>query len=348
MSPERRIRASPRRRAVRAAVCGVLALLLLAGTGAAALYLRLSGNIAEVDIDAQLGPDRPPDLPDGSLDILVLGSDSRAGENAAYGRSAGARADTAMVVHLHEHRNAATVVSIPRDTLVSRPACPLPDGGTAPPAERVMFNESFAVGGPACTVKTVEAMSGIRMDHYVEVDFRGLEKLVDALGGVPITLTEPLRDADSGLDLTAGPHRLDGAEALALARTRKSLGDGSDLGRIELQHAFLRALADEVREVGALTSPRTLYSLADTATSAVTTDSALASVPALASLARTLRGIDADDLDLLTLPVRPDAHDPNRVVPRESEADRVWRTLRADRRLPAETAEAEPPPVVRR
>jgi LCP family protein required for cell wall assembly len=335
MPPERRRRASRRRRAIRAVVCGVLALLLLGGAGAAALYLTLSANISEVDIDAELGRDRPPDVPDGSLDILVLGSDSRAGANRVHGRPGGERADTAMVVHLHEHRKSATIVSIPRDTLVSRPACPRAGGGTEPAAERTMFNESFTVGGPACAVKTVEAMTGMRMDHYLEVDFHGFEKLVDALGGVEVTLAEPIRDSDSKLDLTAGTHRLDGEQSLALVRTRKSVGDGSDLGRIQLQHAFIRALADEVRGVGVLSSPRRLYAMADTATSAVTTDSALASVSALTSLARTLRGIGSEELRLATLPVRFDEADPNRVVPLEPEAERVWRALRADRQVPA-------------
>jgi LCP family protein required for cell wall assembly len=346
MSPDRRRRLSSRRRAVRIALCCGLALLLLGGTGAAALYLKFSRNISEVDIDAQLGADRPPDTADGSLDILVLGSDSRAGENSAYGRAGGKRSDTAMVVHLHEHRKAATIVSIPRDTLVSRPACARPDGGTAPAAERVMFNESFSVGGPACTVKTVESMTGIRMDHYLEVDFRGFEKLVDALGGVKITLSEALRDEDSKLDLEAGSHHLDGAEALALVRTRKAVGDGSDLGRIQLQHVFIRALAAEVNSVGMLGNPRRLYALADTATSAVTADSALASVSALTSLARTLRAIGPEDLRMATLPVDYDDADPNRVVPAESRAEQVWRALRGDRELPEGLTEAVPAPGI--
>lgn len=343
MSPERRRRrASRRRRAAQLAVCAALALVLLAGTGAAALYLRFNGNISEVDIDGQLGEDRPTDGDHGSLDILVLGSDSRDGGNSAHGKPAGERADTAMVVHLHEDRKSATVVSIPRDTLVSRPACERPDGSTAPPAERAMFNDSFSVGGPACTVKTVETMTGIRMDHYLEVDFEGFEKLVDTLGGVEITLSQQVRDTDSKLDLAAGTHQLDGAQALALVRTRKAIGDGSDLGRIQIQHAFIHALADQVRSVGLLGDPRKLLDLADTATSSVTTDSALASVSELTSLARTLRGIGPEGLRLLTLPVDYDETDPNRVVP-EPEADRVWRALRADRQVPAEIGEGTPP-----
>ncbi|WP_130796597.1 LCP family protein [Streptomyces otsuchiensis] len=348
---------SRRRRVVYAVVGCTLALLLLGGSGAAALYLKFNGNISEIDIDAALGGDRPEDEPGGSLDILVLGSDSREGENGVYGKQEDApRADTAMVVHLDEDRDAATVVSIPRDTLVSRPACEDGDGEVVPAAERAMFNEAFAIGGPVCAVKTTEAVTGIRMDHYVEIDFRGFEEMIDALGGVDVTLERPLRDGDSHLDLEAGDHRLDGRDALALVRTRKSVGDGSDLDRIQIQHAFIRALVAEVRDVGALGDPRRLYALADTATSAVTTDSSLASVSALSSLAGTLRGIGPDDLRMITLPVGYDESDPNRVVPLEPQARQVWDALRRDVPVPeglTEGSDAEPdadadPPAVRR
>ncbi|WP_245240648.1 LCP family protein [Streptomyces spiramenti] len=343
-----RHRAPPvrRRQAVYAVTGALLAMLLLAGGGATALYLRFDGNISEIDIDAALGGDRPEDEPGGSLDILVLGSDSREGENEVYGRQQGGpRADTAMVVHLAEDRRGGTVVSIPRDTLVDRPACRDEDGRPVPAAERVMFNEAFAVGGPVCAVKTAEAMTGVRMDHYVEVDFRGFEKMIDALGGVEVTLDRPLRDSDSRLDLAAGSHRLDGETALALVRTRKSLGDGSDLERIALQHSFIRALAEEVKDVGVLGDPRRLYRLADTATGAVTTDSALASVSELTALARRLGDVDPDRLQTVTLPVGYDATDPNRVVPLEPQASGVWDALRADEPVPerlTEGSEAEP------
>ncbi|NJQ13782.1 LCP family protein [Streptomyces bohaiensis] len=344
--PLRRRRVGRRRRAAYAATGALLALLLLAGAAAGALYLRFDGNISEIDIDAALGTDRPEDEPGESLDILVLGSDSREGENEVYGRQQGGpRADTAMVVHLAEDRRGGTVVSIPRDTLVHRPACRDADGEEVPAADRVMFNEAFAVGGPVCAVKTAEAMTGVRMDHYVEVDFRGFEKMIDALGGVEVSLDRPLRDPDSHLDLAAGDHRLDGETALALVRTRKSLGDGSDLERIQLQHSFIRALAQEVRNVGVVGDPRRLYRLADTATGAVTTDSALASVSELTALARRLGDVEPERLQTVTLPVGYDRADPNRVVPLEPQATGVWDALRADVPVPehlTEGSDAEP------
>ncbi|HZG03468.1 MAG TPA: LCP family protein [Streptomyces sp.] len=329
-----------RRTALHAAVWGTVGALVLAGAGLGLVYLRIDGNVAGVDIDSALGPDRPADVPDGSLDILLLGSDSRSGDNRRYGRDDGtARSDTAMIVHVNKAHDRVSVVSIPRDTLVERPECDKPGGGTAPAARRAMFNEAYETGGPACAVKTVESMTGIRMDHYVEIDFTGFKEVVDRLGGVPVTTTEPIDDEDSHLHLPAGRHTLDGERALALVRTRKSVGNGSDLGRIRLQHAFVRAFAERVRNVGVFSDPKRFYGLLDTASSALTTDSALASAPRLAGLAKALRDVDPRDVRTVTLPVRYSSADPNRVVPVRSRAERIWRALRADEPVPASAAE---------
>lgn len=327
-----------RTRMVRGVAWGAASVVLLSGAAAGYVYTKFNHNIAGVDIDAALGGDRPADTADGSLDLLVLGSDSRSGKNARYGRQGEGepRSDTAMVVHLHKGRERASVVSIPRDTLVSRPACRRPDGATAPPGRREMFNTAYATGGPACAVKTVEAMTGIRMDHYLEVDFTGFRRLIDDLGGVQITTREPLRDKDAHLNLSPGTHTLNGEQALGLVRTRKAVGDGSDLGRIQLQHLFVRALVSQVQEVGLFDNPGRLYRLADTATSALTTDKRLASVRALVGLGKRLQALDRDRLTMATLPVAYDPRQPSRVVPMKQRSDQVWRALRHDRPIPGE------------
>lgn len=332
--PGRRPR-SPRRKAVLAAVWVLVGAVVLGGAGLTYLYFRLNGNLTSVDLDAKLGGDRPKDLPGGSMDVLVLGSDSRAGENAKYGRDGGgARSDTAMIVHVYEDRKRASVVSIPRDTLVDRPECEREGGGTAPAVERAMFNESYSVGGPACTVKTVEKMTGVRMDHFVEVDFSGFKRLIDQLGGVEITTRQDIDDPDSHLDLKAGTHTLDGEQALGLVRTRKGVGDGSDLGRIELQQVFVKALVQRVGEIDLLTSPTKLIGLADTATRSITTDEDLGSVNELRRLAESLGDIGPADMQMVTLPVTFDAQDRNRVVPLEKESEQVWQALKGDRPIP--------------
>ncbi|MFH9610004.1 LCP family protein [Streptomyces sp. NPDC017448] len=337
----RRRKPSRRHRAKVVAAWSAAGAVVLGGAGLGYAYVALDGNLSSVDIDAALGADRPDDVDDGSQDILVLGSDSRSGDNGKYGRDEGAaRADTAMVVHVAEGHRSASVVSIPRDTLMERPACESDTTGAPVPAEhRAMFNTAYEVGGPACAVKTVESMSGIRMDHYLEVDFTGFKKLVDQLGGVEITTRTAIDDAKSHLHLEPGAHTLDGEQSLGLVRTRKSVGDGSDLGRIQLQQAFVKALMDRTKSVGVFSSPKKLYGLADAATKAVTTDSGLGSVKKLTGFANGLEGLNAKNVHMVTLPVEYDPADPNRVLPQEKAARQLWAALKRDRPIPASATE---------
>lgn len=311
--------------------------LVLGGTGAGYLYLKLNDNLKSVDINQALGSDRPTRTDNGSENILVLGSDTRSGSNKKLGGGTddgSARSDTAMVVHVYKGHKKASVVSIPRDTLVDRPACTDAHGTRHTAATGVMFNSAYSTGGAACAVKTVEALSGVRMDHYLEVDFSGFQKLVDELGGVTVTTTENISDPDSHLHLKAGTHRLTGAQALGLVRTRHAVGDGSDLGRIQLQQAFVKALVDQVKDVGLFTSPKKLVDLADTATKSVTADSELGSVNSLLDFVNGLKGIGASHMTMVTLPVLYDPADPNRVVVAEAKSKLVWNALRADRPIP--------------
>jgi LCP family protein required for cell wall assembly len=349
------------RRGLRAAAWVAAATVLAGAAGAGYVYYRLDGNIHSVDIDAALGGHRPAPLGDGALDILVLGSDSRSGANHEYGHDTGtSRSDTAMVVHLYKGHRSAAVVSIPRDTLIDRPPCTLTGkaakdalaargnakgdakgpggpGGTltSPAAHGVMFHSAYEIGGPVCAVKTVEQLTGLRMDHYVEVDFTGFKHLVDALGGVPVTTTRAIHDRKSHLDLAAGTHTLDGEQALGLVRTRHGVADGSDLGRIQLQQIFMKALLDRISGLGVLSSPTKLFHVADTATSAVTTDTGLGSVDKLMGLADGTKHLNGSNVRMVTLPVQYAVSDPNRVVPIDSRAHMLWQALREGRPVPA-------------
>jgi LCP family protein required for cell wall assembly len=315
-------------------------LLALGAAGAGWVYWHLNDNITSVDINSALGDDRPAKsmttpagsasaspLPTEALNILVLGSDSRDGEENKQlggGADGGARSDTAMVVHVDAGRTGATVVSIPRDTLVTRPSCPLADGESTEEAYGVMFNSAYAVGGPVCAVKTVESMTDVRMDHYIEIDFAGFAKLVDALGGVTVTTDEDIDDEDSHLTLEAGTHQLDGEQALGLARTRHGIGDGSDLGRIGLQQTLVKALLERLSDIG----PTRLYSVADAVTGSLTTDTGLDSLTELYELGQSLEGLSADDTTTVTMPVERAPSDANRVVAQEPEAGELWESLR--------------------
>ncbi|MFI2201706.1 LCP family protein [Streptomyces sp. NPDC020192] len=325
------------RRALRATAWTAAGVVVLGGAGLGYVYFKLNGNIRSLDINQALGAERPTKIDNGSENILVLGSDSRSGSNKKLGGGTddgSARSDTAMIVHVHEGHKKADVVSIPRDTLVDRPACTDTGGTTHPAATGVMFNESYSTGGAACAVKTVESLTGIRMDHYLEVDFQGFQKLIDDLGGVPVTTTKNIDDPQSHLTLRAGTHTLNGRQALALVRTRHGVGDGSDLGRIQLQQAFVKALLTQVRHVGVFGNPKKLYDLADTATKAVTTDSDLGSVNSLTDFADGLKGIGAKNTTMITMPVQYDPADPNRVIMATAKARLVWNALKNDQPVP--------------
>ncbi|MEU9136869.1 LCP family protein [Streptomyces sp. NPDC048404] len=331
------------RRIGRKILLGLTVLVLAAGGTGYWLYSDLDGNIKGVDLDKAIGDDRPEKLPTSGQNILVLGSDSRAGANAALktGNVSGARSDTALVMHIPEGRQKAVAVSIPRDTLVTRPECTKADGSKVPSARRVMFNSIYSQVGSACVVKTVEKISGIRMDHYMEIDFAGFKGLVDAIGGVTVTVDKAIHDSSSGLDLTAGTHQLNGTQSLEFVRTRHGIGDGSDLGRIGLQQQFMIALLSEIKKQDLLGSPTKTYKIADSLTQALTTDSDLASLTALADFGRSMNGVDPATMDTIMLPVAYDKVDPNRVVAAEPQASTLWKALRTDSVIP-ESAKKSP------
>ncbi|MFJ3303503.1 LCP family protein [Streptomyces sp. NPDC086549] len=337
-----------RSRVLKAAGLTLAGALVLAVAAAGWAYWHLDNNIKSVDIDNALGDDRPAKavatpsasasvsasaspLPTEALNILVLGSDSRSGKankQLGGGNSSGARSDTAMVVHIDAGRTKATVVSIPRDTLVTRPSCPLSSGGSTAVAYGAMFNSAYSVGGPVCAVKTVESITNVRMDHYIEIDFAGFAKLVNALGGVTVTTEQDIDDDKSHLHLKAGTHHLDGKQALALARTRHGIGDGSDLGRIGLQQKLVKALLEQMASTDLLTDPTRLYSVADAVTGSLTTDTGLDSLTGLMRLGQSLKSLSSDHVKTVMMPVVTAPSDPNRVVAKEPAASRLWESLR--------------------
>ncbi|WP_151478102.1 LCP family protein [Streptomyces albicerus] len=333
---------SKRHKALLVTAWAAAGVVVLGGTGLGYMYFKLNDNIKSVDINQALGTDRPLDVDNGSQDILVLGSDTRSGSNKKLGGGTddgSARSDTAMIVHVYEGHKKASVVSIPRDTLVDRPECTDSEGVEHDAANGAMFNSAYTTGGATCAVKTVESMTGIRMDHYIEVDFSGFQKLIDELGGVKLTTTKDIKDTDSHLNLKAGTHTLTGKQALGLVRTRHGVGDGSDLGRIQLQQAFIKALVEQVKDIGVLSNPKKLFDLADSATKAVTTDSDLGSVRELASFANGLKGISSSKMNMVTMPVQYDPADGNRVLIDKTKSQQVWNALRNDRPIPKTATE---------
>jgi LCP family protein required for cell wall assembly len=291
---------------------GVLAVLLLGAGGTGAwLYQRLDGNINAGEIDNKIGQDRPANLSPGAKNILVVGSDSRAGANAKYGKDLETmQSDTLMVLHVAANREWGAVVSLPRDSWVRIAACDRGDGTTSKP-HRFKINAAFAIGGAkgdvggaaACTIKTIEQNTGLRIDHFLSVDFQGFKGMVNALDGIEVCPERAIHDRKAHLDLEAGCQTVKGEQALGYVRTRYSVGDGSDIGRIGRQQEFMQALAAKAQDK--LTSPGALYDVLDSGTKSVTTDPALAGIEPLVDLASSVKGIPEDRLTFLTVPNYP-------------------------------------------
>lgn len=303
------------------------------------LYARLSDNITPDEAAAaelaRYEKERPTALVRGAQNILLIGSDTRAGDgNGRYGKDLGTeRSDTTILLHLAADRRSATAVSLPRDLMVHVPSC-LQGDGRRSEASFTLFNSAFEVGGSACTIRTVEKLTDIRIDHHVVVDFNGFKNMVDSIDGVQVCLKEPIDDKAAKLRLPAGRVTLDGEQALGYVRARKSLGDGSDTDRMERQQLFLGALVNKVRGSDVLLNPAKLYPLLDAATSALTTDPELASLRGLYQLVRGLRDIPTEQVQFLTVPREPYVYDSNRDQLVAGKADSLFALLRADKPVP--------------
>ncbi|MFI9050040.1 LCP family protein [Streptomyces sp. NPDC053427] len=318
----------------RAALATVVGVLVATGTGWG-LYTKLNGNI-RFDSDTQnelekYESERPDPGPPNAENILLVGSDNRGNGNEEYGTDSGTqRSDTTILLHLAADRKSATAVSIPRDLMVTVPHCKRSDGKEIA-EQTAQFNWAFQFAGAACTIRTVEKATGIRITHHMIIDFVGFKKMVDAVDGVEICLRRPIDDEKAHLVLPAGRQTLLGEDALGFVRARKSLGNGSDTQRMERQQEFLGALVKKVQSNGVLLNPTRLYPVLDAATSSLTTDADLASLTGLYELVRSMRSIPTDRVQFLTVPRREYRYDPNRDELVQPDADRLFGELRRDR-----------------
>ncbi|MEV1067517.1 LCP family protein [Streptomyces sp. NPDC050263] len=324
-----------RRRWVRYGVAGVGVVLLGVGVAGWVVYVKLDGNITPDEAAAaelaRYAKERPTSLVKDAQNILLIGSDSRSGDgNEKYGRDSGTeRSDTTILLHLAAGRRSATAVSLPRDLMVDVPGCRRANGKRTEPMF-AMFNYAFQTGGSACTIRTVEKLTGVRIDHHVVVDFSGFKDVVDAVDGVEVCLKEAISDKAAGLRLPAGKVTLDGEQALGYVRARKSLGNGSDTDRMDRQQRFLGALVNKVQSNDVLLNPVKLYPVLDAATSSLTTDPDLASLRGLYELVRGLRDIPTEHVQFLTVPRESYVYNANRDQLVEPEAEKLFERLRTD------------------
>jgi len=310
-----------------------LAVLLVGGILAAyTAYRDVFGEIHRVRVT---GLGNRPVAYDRSLNILVIGSDTRSGGNAKFGAHiAGQRSDTVLVLHLSPGLRRAVVLSIPRDSVVPVLACPPAPGApgqAAAPGQIEQINATFAAGGPGCLWKAIEQTTGIRLDHFIELNFTGFERVVNDLGGVSICLPYPINDPRSKLHLSAGIHHVMGPTALAYWRVRY-IGEGSDLQRIQRDQYLMASVAQDVKRANLLMSPARVFKLVTDLAGALTTDAGL-SQAAMIALATALRSLPLSAVDFVQVPIVFYRPNPNWVQWSPS-AQQLFRAVARDRKLP--------------
>ena len=270
--------------------------------------IQLKGNIKTVDLvgnnDSPVVTGIIPGIGSypGGFNFILAGSDSRAGSGMKGPDSV--LNDVTMLVHVAEDQGSATVVSIPRDMIVPIPACPRTDGkGNYSSMTAQAINTTLSYGGLACTVLTVEKLTGLKIQFAGLIQFQGVVQMADAVGGVDVCVNGPMRDTFSGIDLPkAGTYTISGNEALAFLRSRHGVGDGSDLGRISSQQVFLSSLMRKIKSNGTLGDVSKLYKLAVAATTNMQLSSNLTNLNTMISMALVLKDVPLDRLTFVQYP----------------------------------------------
>jgi len=299
----------------RALVTALSGMILLVSGGGWTVYHYLNGNIHRIKLN--LGGNRPQASGHGVENYLLVGTDSRAGTDGDFGDVPGQRSDSTMLVHLAAD-GTTTIVSFPRDTLVTIPEYTDGDGKTHK-KHLGKFNEAISDGGASLLVSMVEGLTDIRIDHYVSMDLAGFQSITDAIGGVdvcvlPSNYVEPAfvengrvhrhsrntNDSMSGFVGGPGTVHVDGRMGLAFVRQRHGLPNG-DIDRIRRQQQFLGAVFRKATTSGILANPIKLEALASTATSALTLDKGT-SINDLKNLATSMRGVASGSIHTATLP----------------------------------------------
>lgn len=282
-----------------------LSVVVLASAGIGhAVVTSLDSGISRVDPFRDM-----KNRPSGGhgMNVLLVGTDARDKISEAERRRfrlGGAPChctDTIMIVHISQDRERATVVSLPRDSYAEVPEHVDGASGVRHGAHPLKLNAAYAEGGPQLTVRTVEGMTHVKIDHYLEVDFTSFMKTVDVLGGVRICTAKPLKDSHTGLDLSPGTHTLGGGQALQYVRSRH-LDGASDLGRMQRQQRFLAALIERVASSGVLLNPMKFRDVTRAVLGSVRADTGFGT-DELLDLGRAMRNFSPSSSEFTTVPI---------------------------------------------
>ncbi len=297
---------------------GLAAVLALGGVTGVVAFDRIIAGIKKINPFCDDPCGRPGGGVKGDLNILIVGSDSRSGLTPAQqrqlhvGHDAGRRSDTMILLHIPRGGGKAILVSLPRDSYVLIPRHKDATGHVVPAAHNKL-NTAYSFGGPKLTVATVEKNTGVRIDHYVEVNFLGFVKMVDALGGVTVCTTTPIHDpvrrlptggvGGSGLELPKGKSKLNGVRALEYVRARE-FDPSADLGRIQRQQKFMAAMVQRAKSTGVLLNPVRLLHFVGAVADSLTTDKDFGTKQ-IKDLALNLRSMSPQHVLMIRVPLKP-------------------------------------------
>ncbi|MER6104862.1 LCP family protein [Streptomyces sp. NPDC001832] len=325
-------------------VTGISVLVLGAGGVGHAVVTSLETGIDRIDPFKDM-KNRP--RAGYGTNLLLVGTDGRdkiTQEEKKKYRLGGAPCnctDTVMLVHLSADKERASIVSLPRDSYAEIPEHKDRATGRMRAAHPVKLNAAYAEGGPGLAVRTVEQMTDVKIDHYLEVDFTSFMKTVDALGGVRICAARPLKDSYTGLDLPAGTHDLDGGQALRYVRSRHIDG-ASDLGRMQRQQKFLASLIKQATSSGVLLNPVKFRDVASIMLSSVRADTGFGTEQML-ELGQAMRGFSPASTEFASVPLGNVAHPVKGIGTTvkwdEQKSKKLFKALRDDRPLAPERPE---------
>ena len=319
---------------LRIAGIGLLVLAVSAVSLVAVEAARTVSSVRTFDLpDAGDGP--PPDIGamEGGFNILIVGSDRAETSWDRRHRGSAELNDVTMVLHVSGDHTSAVLVSIPRDLVVQIPACPKADGsGNYSGMAGQAINVTLSYGGIPCTVLTVQQLTGLHIDFAGLITFSGVVAMSNAVGGVPVCLANGITDPDSGFSRPAGTHVLSGQEALAFLRSRKRVGDGSDLTRISSQQVFLSSLVRTLKSEDTLNDLPKLYSIAQAAIANMELSSNFTNPDTLIAVAKALSTLELDRVTFVQYPGSTGQHGlyEGKVKPNLALASQLFAQILAD------------------
>ncbi|MFJ4166079.1 LCP family protein [Microbacterium sp. NPDC089698] len=327
---------------------GITAIVVLVSGVAVASYVAydlgttFSANAVALDGEKSV----PPDIGaiKGGVNMLLVGSDAcepefsaEFGDRCSDPENAGERNDTNLLLHISDTPRRVTVITFPRDLMVPIPSCTDSDGNATSEMSKQPINVTLETGGPknglACVARTISKVSGLDIQFAAKVTWGGVMKITDAIGGVDVCIANGMSDPDTGLELPAGTHTLQGYWALQFLRTRHGVGDGSDLGRGSNQQVYMSSLARKMVSGQVLGNPAVLLKLANTVMSNVTPSTTLTSPSLLVQIALAMKDVPLDQINFVNYPVLTDPDNPNKVVPDTDSADQLWAALAANQAI---------------